>query len=86
MNELAKSALIRETSGIRTKLDLARGVDPRILLMLARDSLEAAEHKGCVYHPVTQLRLALQKELKAAGLGQSRETATAFSTYNPCYT
>ena len=72
MNELAKSALIRE--------------NPRILLMLGRDSLEAAEHKGCVYHPVTQLRLALQKELKAAGLGQSRETATAFSTYNPCYT
>ena len=47
MNELAKSALIWDAWGIRTKLDLTRRVDPRILLMLVCDSLAAAEHKGC---------------------------------------
>ena len=71
-SELAKATLMRNAMGIRTKVDITHGLDRRALLMLAHDSLAAAEQKRCLSQAVAQLRPALQEELKLAGLSQGR--------------
>ncbi len=50
MSELAKVALIQDAAGIRTHVQLTRGVDPGALLMLAHDGLRASSRSRPVAH------------------------------------
>lgn len=68
MSEIAKVALSLEGNKLQSKVDLLPGAEPKILLMLAHDTLVAAEMKGYLSPGVATARLALQEELTAMGL------------------
>ena len=50
MSELAQVALIQDAGGLRTHVQLTGGVDPRVMLMLAHDSLRGSSLNRPVAH------------------------------------
>lgn len=63
--------LIGGPAGLRSELNLAKGVDHRTLLMLAHDLLVAVEQRGFLTPAIAQARPLIKDQLSAWGLAHS---------------
>ena len=66
--EIASARVVRAGPQVQSQIQLGRGTDPRVLVLLAHHLLRAAEQKGVLTTSVAQARLLLEGQVNEWGL------------------
>lgn len=68
--ELASAKLLGGAAGFNGKIEIAEGVDKRLLLMLCDNLVEVLERSGYMTPEIVQARTLIQAQLKEWGFKQ----------------